>query len=85
MADDFTRDLGRASEQLARALQRVIADGVSWHDAWNLTPRQLSAWIQLSERNRHLNLAYEFINLRLAQAEAKQAQDHLAQLIKGSE
>jgi hypothetical protein len=45
----------------------------------------LSAWIQLSERNRHINLVYEFINLRLAQAEAKQVQNHLAQLIKGSE
>jgi hypothetical protein len=44
----------------------------------------LSAWIQLSERNRHINLVYEFINLRWAQAEAKQAQEHLAQLIKGS-
>jgi hypothetical protein len=45
----------------------------------------LTAWIELSESNRQLGLAYDFVNLRLAQAEAKQAQEHLDKLIKGSD
>jgi len=39
----------------------------------------------LSERNRKIDLAHEFVNLRSAQAEEKDAQRHWANLLEGIE
>jgi hypothetical protein len=39
----------------------------------------------LSERNRKINLAHEFANLRSAQAEDKDARQHMANLLEGIE
>jgi hypothetical protein len=40
--------------------------------------------MQLSERNRQLDRANEFVNLRNAQGDNKQAQEHLARLVSRS-
>jgi hypothetical protein len=45
----------------------------------------LTAWIELSEKNRQLALVHEFMNMRAAQADGKPAQEHLARLIRGAE
>jgi hypothetical protein len=83
--DGFVGAFERAGERLAQSIQRCIADGLSWDDAWNLTPRQLDAWIRLSERNRKINLAHDFANLCSAQGDGKHVQQHMTKLLEGIE
>ena len=56
---------------IARAIQRCVANGRSEADCWNSTPKQLSAWIELIDRAEAARDARYLDLLRAAKSDAK--------------
>ena len=69
------------NDNIACAIQRLIANGHPRESAWGCTPRQLVAWCGLIERERMRVMAQDYISLRNAQAETGPAREYHGELL----
>lgn len=65
---------------IARAVEELIHDGHPRADVWNMTPRQMAAWLQLAMRRKFGEQAQLLTLMRAARGDDKHFQTFLRKL-----